>query len=39
MENENMPEPKGSGTGAWASIIFFIVVTIGMIILAHFKGN
>jgi hypothetical protein len=39
MENENKPAPKGSGTGALSSIIFLIVVVIGMIVLAHFKGN
>lgn len=40
MENNNKPvNPKSSGTGALSSIIFLIVVIIGMIILAHFKGN
>jgi hypothetical protein len=39
MENENKHAPKGSGTGALSSIIFLIVVVIGMIVLAHFKGN
>ena len=30
---------EGKGTGALSTIIFVIIVTIGMVILAHFKGS
>ena len=30
---------ESKGTGALSTIIFVILVTIGMIILAHFKGS
>ncbi len=46
MENNNIKEENSkpeihsnSGTGALSSIIFLIIVIIGMIVLAHFKGN
>jgi hypothetical protein len=42
INNEKTPntQAKGSsGTGALSSIIFLIIVVVGMIILAHFKGN
>lgn len=30
---------ESKGTGALSTIIFVILVTIGMVILAHFKGS
>lgn len=30
---------ESKGTGAISTIIFVILVTIGMVILAHFKGS
>lgn len=30
---------ESKGTGALSTIIFVIIVTIGMVILAHFKGS
>ena len=30
---------ESKGTGALSTIIFVVIVTIGMVILAHFKGS
>ncbi len=30
---------ESKGTGALSTIIFVILVTIGMVVLAHFKGS
>ena len=39
-ENNNKNHyAESKGTGALSTIIFVIVVTIGMVILAHFKGS
>lgn len=46
-ENNNNIEPalnkshysESKGTGALSTIIFVVIVTIGMVILAHFKGS
>lgn len=39
-EHELKPAAKSSsGTGVLSSLIFLVIVIIGMIILAHFKGN
>ena len=44
-EQNNRPALNGNhyseskGTGALSTIIFIILVTIGMAILAHFKGS
>ena len=38
-ENNKNYYRESKGTGALSTIIFVILVTIGMVILAHFKGS
>ena len=43
MENKDtelnrVPQSKG-GTGVMSALLFAVIVTIAMIILAHFKGS